>query len=346
MLDSLRSHRIVLASRPEGEPVAANFDLRSTPLPALGEGDVLLKTRYVSIDICARGTMDANRHDGDSMAIGDVMGSAAICEVLESRAQAVKPGEFVLAYVGWQTHAVVPGRELKRKLYPKVAPISTGLGVYGLYGYIAYCALDEIVRPQAGETLVIPSAAGPTGATAAQIAKQRGARVVGITSGADKVAYCQALGMDAVLDRLSPDFADALVHACPHGVDGLLENGQRAVHRAVLPLMNELGRVAICALPTDAQAAPGQGLSDYLPTLLEQIFVKRLSLRGFTERDVLRVHPQQLVDPRFVADMGGWLREGQMQYREDIVHGLEQAPAALNRLLRGDNFGKLLVALD
>jgi NADPH-dependent curcumin reductase CurA len=346
MLDSLRSHRIVLASRPEGEPVAANFDLCSVALPVLAEGDVLLKARYLSIDICARGVMDADRLDGDSMALGDVMGSGAICEVLESRAQAIKPGEFVLAHVGWQSHAVVAGRDLKRKLYPKVAPISTGLGVYGLYGYIAYCAIDEIVRPQTGQTVVVPSAAGPTGATAAQIARLRGARVVGITSGADKVAWCRQLGMDAVVDRLSPDFAADLQAACPNGVDGFLENGQRAIHRVVLPLMNDAGRVAICALPSDAQASPGQGESDHLPALLEQIFIKRLSVRGFTERDVLRVHPQQLVDPRFIADMGGWLREGQMHYREDVVHGLEQAPAALTRLLHGQNFGKLLVALD
>jgi NADPH-dependent curcumin reductase CurA len=346
MPDSLRSRRIVLASRPHGEPVAANFDLDSRPLPALADGDVLLKSRYLSIDICARGTMDADRADGDSMALGDVMGSGAICEVLASRAAAFKPGEFVLAYVGWQSHAVVAGRELKRKLYPKVAPVSTGLGVYGLYGYIAYCAIDEIIRPLAGQTVVVPSAAGPTGATAAQIARQRGARVVGITSGADKVAYCQALGMDAVVDRLSDDFEAELALACPHGVDGLLEQGQRDIQRAVLPRMNDLGRIAICALPGDAQAAPGHGQSDQLPLLLESIFSKRLSVRGFTERDVLRVHPQQLVDPRFVADMGGWLREGQIAYREDIVHGLEQAPAALNRLLRGENFGKLLVAVD
>lgn len=330
--------RIVLASRPQGEPSAENFRTEQVPLPRPSEGEVLLRTRYLSLDPYMRGRMNAGRSYAAPVEIGQVMDGGTVSEVIESRHPQWQKGDLVLAHSGWQSHAVAAGDALRRKLDPQEAPLSTALGVYGMPGFTAYAGLHEIGKPRAGETLVVAAASGPVGATVGQIAKLQGARVVGIAGGERKRAYVEeALGFDAALDHRAADFEQQLARAVPDGIDVYFENVGGKVFDAVLPLLNDFARIPVCGLVAhynDRELPPGP---DRTPLLLSHILTRHLTVRGFIHTDFLRLYPQ------FLREMGGWLREGKVQYREDIVEGLENAPAGLIGLLRGDNFGKVVV---
>ena len=339
-----RARRLVLDRHPGADDVADCFRLEAAPLAAPAEGEVLLRNLWLSVDICARGRMDPDPPDGDRVAIGEAMPCATVARVEASRHPAFRAGDVVLAHSGWQTHACVHGSQLKRKLHASVAPVTTALGVYGLYGFIAYSAITETCRPQPGETMVVAAATGPIGATAGQLAKAAGARVVGVTSGAAKCRHATGrLGFDVAVDRLSPEFADALRAACPDGVDIFLESVHGESVDTVLPLLNPFARMPLCGV-MEGSAWPAAA-ADRLPAFLNAILLQRLEVRPFTLRDIARLHPQFLVDPAFLSDIGRRLREGSLRYDEEVVDGLEQAPAALARLVRGENFGKLLVRL-
>lgn len=330
--------RIVLASRPQGEPSAENFRIEQVPLPHPGEGEVLLRTRYLSLDPYMRGRMNAGRSYAAPVEIGQVMDGGTVSEVIESRHPQWQKGDLVLAHSGWQSHAVAAGDSLRRKLDPDEAPLSTALGVYGMPGFTAYAGLHEIGRLRAGETLVVAAASGPVGATVGQIAKLQGARVVGIAGGERKRAYVQeALGFDVALDHRAADFEQQLARAVPDGIDVYFENVGGKVFDAVLPLLNDFARIPVCGLVAhynDRGLPPGP---DRTPLLMSHILTRHLTVRGFIQSDFLRLYPQ------FLREMGGWLREGRIQYREDIVEGLENAPTGLIGLLRGENFGKVVV---
>lgn len=210
MSDSSTTTRIVLASRPQGAPTAANFRLEQAALPPLGDGEVLLRNRYLSLDPYMRGRMDEGPSYAAPVAVEAVMEGQTVAEVLQSRAAGVAVGERVLAPGGWQTHAVLPAKALGRRLDPAGLPLSTALGVYGMPGFTAYSSLHEISRLQPGETLVVAAATGPVGATVAQLAKLQGARVVAIAGGEAKRAYLQTLGVDVALDHRAADFAEQL----------------------------------------------------------------------------------------------------------------------------------------
>ena len=340
-----RYRRLRLAGRPGADgDLARCFRADEAWLPAPGEGEVLLRNDWLSIDICARGRMDPDPADGDGIALGEVMPCATVASVHASRHPAFRSGDVVLAHSGWQTHAMVHGSQLKRKLHANVAPATTALGVYGLYGFIAWSAIEETGRPRAGDTMVVAGAAGPIGATAGQLAKAAGARVVGVTSGARKCAHVVGrYGFDVAVDRLSPDFADTLRATCPDGIDIFLESVHGESIDIALPLLNDDARMPLCGIMEGSAWPLAQG--DRLPAFLNAILVRRLEVRSFTRRDITRLHPQFLVDPAFLSAIGRSLREGTLRYDEDVVDGLEQAPAALARLVRGDNFGKLLVRL-
>ncbi len=209
-------------------------------------------------------------------------------------------------------------------------------------GFTAYAGLHEIGRPQAGETLVVAAASGPVGATVGQIARLRDARVVGIAGGERKRAYVRdELGFDVALDHRATDFPEQLRAAVPDGIDVYFENVGGAVFDAVLPLLNDFARVPVCGTIAtynrrDAQPPPGP---DRVPALPSLILRKRLTFRGFIQRDFMALFPQ------FLDEMGAWLKEGRIAYREDFVDGLENAPRALIGLLRGENFGKVVVRL-
>lgn len=333
--------RIVLAARPRGAPVASDFRLEHTPVPTPRTGQVLLRNRWLSLDPYMRGRMNAGRSYVAPLEIGETMDGGTVSEVVESLHPAWSPGDLVLAHAGWQTYAVVDGETLRRKLDPAGLPVQTALGVHGMPGFTAYVGLHEIGRPQHGETLVVAAASGPVGATVGQIAKLKGARVVGIAGGAEKVAHLRdELGFDVALDHRAEDFPEQLAAACPDGIDVYFENVGGKVFDAVMPLLNDFARIPVCGLVAHYNAtAPAPG-PDRLPQLMAMILSRHLTVRGFIQHDFIALYPE------FVREMGRWLRDGRIRYREDVVVGLERAPEAFIGMLEGRNFGKLLVKLD
>ncbi|MEN4905094.1 NADP-dependent oxidoreductase [Luteimonas sp. TWI1416] len=332
--------RIVLAARPEGAPTAANFRIEQAPLPAPRNGQVLLRNRWLSLDPYMRGRMNAGRSYVAPIEVGEVMDGGTVSEVVESLHPAWSPGDLVLAHAGWQTHAVVDGEGLRRKIDRDGPAPSLALGVYGMPGFTAYAGLREIGKPANGETLVVAAASGPVGATVGQIAKLQGARVVGIAGGPDKVAHVRDdLGFDVALDHRADDFAAQLQAACPDGIDVYFENVGGKVLDAVLPLLNDFARVPVCGLVAhynDSTPPPGP---DRLSQLMSLILSRHLTVRGFVQRDFIALYPE------FLREMGGWLRDGRIRWREDVVDGLENAPDAFIGMLEGRNFGKLVVKL-
>ncbi|MEO6340131.1 MAG: NADP-dependent oxidoreductase [Caulobacteraceae bacterium] len=330
------NRRIVLAARPEGRPKPEDFRLEEVSLPEPGEGEVLLETVYLSLDPYMRGRMDARKSYAKPVEIGGVMEGGGVARVIASRAAEFQPGDFVLARTGWQTHLLAGDAGL-RKLDPAAAPLSTALGVLGMPGFTAYAGLLSIGRPAQGETVVVAAASGAVGSAVGQIARIKGARAVGIAGGPMKCAHVRdELSFDAVVDHRAPDFVAQLAAACPHGIDVYFENVGGAVWDAVQPLLNSFARAPICGLISQYNTNPSPGM-DRLPGVMRDILSKSLTVRGFIQFEF----NDQLAD--FHRDMGRWIREGKVRYREDFIDGLENAPQGLIGLLEGANFGKLVV---
>ena len=327
--------RIVLASRPVGEPKASDFRIEEYPVPAPGSGQVLLRTIWLSLDPYMRGRMSDAASYAAPVQIGDVMEGGTVSEVIASTNAAFQKGDIVLSRAGWQTHAVSDGRGLS-KIDPKIAPISTAVGVLGMPGMTAYVGLLDIGKPQAAETVVVAAASGAVGSAVGQIAKIKGARVVGIAGGKEKCAYVRnELGLDC-LDHRDPNLAASLKEACPKGIDVYFENVGGAVFEAVFPLLNAFARVPVCGLIAhynDTEAKPPKWAS----SMMRSILTKRLTLRGFIVSDFAARHAD------FLRDMSQWVREGKVKYKEFVTEGLDHAPDAFMGLLKGANFGKQLV---
>ena len=331
------NRQILLAARPEGEPQPKHFRRAETPAPEPGEGEVLLRTLWLSLDPYMRGRMSAARSYARPVEVGEVMEGGTVSKVVASRRKEFAPGDIVLARAGWQDYAVSDGSGL-RKLDPARAPISTALGVLGMPGLTAYTGLNIIGQPKAGETVAVAAATGPVGATVGQIAKLKGCRAVGIAGGPDKCRYLiDQLGFDAAVDHRASDFADKLRLACPRGIDVYFENVGGAVWDAVFPLLNDFARVPVCGLIAHYNDAALPAGPDLTPQLMRAVLTKRLTIRGFIVRDFV-AHAAD-----FERDVSQWVREGKIKYKEDVVEGLENAPQAFIGLLRGKNFGKLLV---
>jgi hypothetical protein len=271
--------------------------------------------------------------------IGDVMEGGAVSEVVASNVPRFTKGDIVVGRTGWQTHALSDGPALQ-KVDPTRAPIQTALGVLGMPGMTAYMGLLEIGKPAAGETVVVAAASGAVGSVVGQIARIKGARAVGIAGGPDKCRYVtEGLSFDACIDHRARDFTARLAAACSKGIDVYFENVGGAVFEAVFPLLNPFARIPVCGLISMYNAtslSPGPIL---LPHLMRAILTKRLTFRGFIVSDFFGRYGD------FMRDMSTWVSEGRIKYREDLVEGLENAPRALIGLLRGENFGKLLVRI-
>jgi NADPH-dependent curcumin reductase CurA len=332
-----KARRFVLASRPVGEPKVSDLRLEEFPVPVPGPGEVLLRTLYLSLDPYMRGRMSDAKSYAAPVAIGGVMEGGAVSEVVASNNPKFAKGDILLGRTGWRTHLVSDGAGL-RKIDPVLAPISTALGVLGMPGMTAYAGLLEVGKPKAGETLVVAAASGPVGSMVGQIAKIKGLRAVGIAGGPDKCRYVKDdLGFDDCVDHRAPDLTGRLAAACPNGVDIYFENVAGPVLDAVLPLLNVFARIPICGtIANYNDTAPPPG-SDKLPAVWRMILTKRLTVRGLLVSDFAALHED------FLRDVSAWLREGRIKVREDIVDGFENAPRALIGLLRGENFGKLLV---
>jgi NADPH-dependent curcumin reductase CurA len=333
----MKNRQIVLAARPEGEPRPEHFRIVESDLPKPGDGQVLIKTLWLSLDPYMRGRMSAAESYAKPVEVGDVMVGHTIGEVVESRDARLKPGDAVAGYWGWQERALADGKHLT-KLDGKQAPLSTAIGVLGMPGMTAYTGLLTIGQPKPGETVVVAAASGPVGSLVGQIAKIKGCRAVGIAGGADKVRYLvDELGFDAAIDRRAPDLKEQLKQACPKGIDVYFENVGGEVFDAVFPLLNDFARIPVCGIIAhynDTELPPGP---DKTPRLLRAILSKRLTFRGFIVSDFANQADA------FRRDVGQWLKEGKIKYREDVVEGLEAAPEAFIGMLKGKNFGKLIV---
>lgn len=333
------NRRIVLAARPHGAPTPQDFRLEETSVPAPAEGQVLLRTLYLSLDPYMRGRMSDRASYAPPLGLGEVMVGGTVNRVIASRHPKFREGDLVLGNAGWQDYALSDGQDLM-PLVDATHP-SYALSVLGMPGFTAYHGLLNIGEPKAGETVVVASASGAVGAVVGQIAKLKGARVVGIAGGADKCRYVvEELGFDVCLDRHDPQFAGQLAAACPDGIDIYYENVGGAVFDAVLPLLNIGARVPVCgfiAHYNDKELPPGP---DRLPQLMGALLSKRIRAQGFIILD----HYADGFAP-FLRDMSAWIAAGKVKLREDIVDGLENAPAAFIGLLEGKNFGKVVVRL-
>jgi NADPH-dependent curcumin reductase len=331
-----QAKRIVLASRPVGEPKLSDFRIEDYAVPTPGDGEVLLRTIWLSLDPYMRGRMSDGPSYAAPVPIDGVMEGGTVCEVIASKNAGFAKGDIVLSRAGWQTHALSDGKGLTR-IDPKLAPISTAVGVLGMPGMTAYTGLLDIGKPQAGETVVVAAASGAVGSAVGQIAGIKGARAIGIAGGKDKCDYVKnAFGFDDCLDHRDPNLAAKLKDACPKGIDVYFENVGGAVFEAVFPLLNPFARVPVCGLIAhynDTEAKPPK----WAASLMRAVLTKRLTIRGFIVSDFAARHAD------FLRDMSQWVREGKIKYKEFVTEGLESAPSALIGLLKGANFGKQLV---
>ena len=326
------NRQIVLAQLPQGRLGPEHFALAHADRPSPGEGEVLLRVLYVSLDAANRAWMQGATYRS-ALEAGQVMAGGALAEVVESNAAHLKPGDLVFADTGWQEWAAVPARGLIA--LPRVEPLTHLLSVFGVAGLTAYFGLIECGRPKAGETVVVSAAAGSVGSIVGQIAKIKGCTVVGIAGGAAKCALLQnELGFDAAVDYKAGDTRRSLRAACPGGIDVYFDNVGGDILEACLFNMNTHGRIACCGAVSQYDgAAPPHGPRG-VPGL---IVTKRLTLTGFVVMDFYGQREAAL------AELQGWVKSGQLKVREDVMDGLESLPKALIGLLAGDNVGKRMV---
>ncbi|WP_217512201.1 NADP-dependent oxidoreductase [Vibrio metschnikovii] len=335
------NRQIVLASRPHGAPTDSNFRLQHVAKPTPAQGEVLLRTIYLSLDPYMRGRMSDAKSYAEPVAIDDVMVGGTVCQVEASHHPDFTVGEWVLAYTGWQDYAISNGEGILKLGRDPITP-SYALGVMGMPGFTAYMGLLDIGQPKAGETLVVAAATGPVGATVGQIGKIKGCRVVGIAGGEEKCRYAkQALGFDECLDHKADDFAQQLAQACPQGIDVYYENVGGKVFDAVLPLLNTSARVPVCGLVSQYNATALPAGPDRLPLLMGTLLTKRIRMQGFIIFDDYGDRYSE-----FAREMSQWLKEGKIQYREQIIAGLDNAPQTFIGLLEGKNFGKVVIEVN
>lgn len=333
-----RHRRWVLASRPHGEPVKENFRLEEGEIPVPTQGQLLLRTVYLSLDPYMRGRMSDAPSYSPPVEIGAVMVGGTVSRVETSHHPDFKKGDWVLGYDGWQNYALSDGSGLV-KLGDNPEHPSWALGIAGMPGFTAYMGLLDIGQPKAGETLVVAAATGPVGATVGQIGKIKGCHVVGVAGGSEKCRYAvETLGFDVCLDHHAEDFAEQLAKACPKGIDVYYENVGGKVFDAVLPLLNTSARVPVCGLVSGYSATDLPAGPDRLPLLMGTLLKKRIRMQGFI---IGQDYGHRIEE--FQKAMGQWLREGTIKYREHITDGLEQAPEAFFGLLKGKNFGKVVI---
>lgn len=334
------NRRIVLNARPVGAPAAADFRLESGAVPVAGAGQVLLRTLYLSLDPYMRGRMSDGPSYATPVAIGDVMVGSTVSRVEASQHSDFKVGDLVVSYSGWQDYALSDGKGLTALLENEPHP-SRALGVLGMTGCTAYMGLLDIGRPVAGETVVVAAASGAVGSVVGQIAKLKGCTVVGIAGGEEKCRYViEELGFDFCVDHHGENLPDKLAAACAKGVDVYFENVGGAVFDAVLPLLNTKARIPVCGLIASYNATALPPGPDRLGLLAGTLLRKRIKMQGFI---VFEDYGSRFGE--FATAMREWVKQGKVKVREDIVFGLENAPEAFIGLLKGRNFGKLIIQL-
>lgn len=333
------NRRIVLAERPKGMPDENTLRLESVDMPEAGAGQMLVRSVFLSLDPYMRGRMNDAKSYAEPVKIGEVMTGQVVGEVVTSNVDGFASGDYVLNGSGWQDYALSDGQEVIN-LGKNPANPSWSLGILGMPGYTAYAGLLKIGEPKTGETVVVAAASGPVGATVGQIAKIQGCRAVGIAGGAEKCAHVvDNLGFDACIDHHADDFADQLKAACPDGIDVYFENVGGRVLYAVLPLLNPFARVPVCGVVSWYNLKGLPEGPDCGPIIMGTILRMKVKVQGFIIFDSF---PRSTYG-EFHKDMSTWLEQGKVHYKEQVVEGLENAPGALNDLLVGRSFGKMVV---
>lgn len=329
-----RNRQVILVARPEAIPQAEHFELRDAPVPEPGEGEVLIRNRFLSVDPAMRGWVSAAANYSEPVALGSVMRAIAVGEVVASRHPDYRVGEHVCGMFGWQEFAVSDGANIWFRHDPAMAPLSAALGVLGINGITAYFALLDVGRPKEGDTVVVSTAAGAVGSAVGQIARIEGCRTVGITSSEAKIALCREVyGYDAAISYLGGDLDARLAAACPDGVNVYFDNTAGAISDAVYRQLAIGARVVICGTASVASWDPWpEG-----PRVERHILVKRATMQGFLLFD----HAARFAEAR--TQLAAWQAEGKLTWREEVLDGLERAPGAIAHLYAGGNMGKLVI---
>ena len=342
-MSAIINRQIQLASRPDGEPTAANFRLVESPVPDLAdlaEGQVLVRNHYLSLDPYMRGRMNDAKSYAQPQALDTVMGGGTVGEVVASKNPGFKPGDKVVGMGGWQEYAVVDAtqRGVLRTVDTTHVPLSAYLGAVGMPGVTAWYGLVKIIAPKEGETVVVSAASGAVGSAVGQLAKVRGVRAVGIAGGADKCRYVvDELGFDACIDYKAhadlKSLSAALKEACPQGIDGIFENVGGLVLDAAMQRANAFSRIALCGMISGYNGEP-------IPMASPQLLLtNRMKLEGFIVSEHMEVWPEAL------GELGKLVATKKLKYRESVAQGITAAPEAFMGLLKGRNFGKQLVKL-
>ena len=329
--------RWVLNKRPVGMPEDECWKLVELPVPEIEEGNILIKTLYLSIDPYMRGRMNDTKSYADPIKLGEIMTGESVGVVIESKSDNFKVGDYVCAHRGWQSFIVAPGND--RQLFkadPNIVPLSTYLGTVGMPGRTAYFGLQRVGKPQTGETVVVSAASGAVGTVVGQMAKILGCRAVGIAGGETKCSYVtEELGFDACVDYKAGNLEEDLKQACPNGIDIYFENVGAEVSKAVAKNLNPGARIPICGF-----------IAHYNSTNFEN---EETPFHVFGALDPVPEHRFFVVTEWFdewaeaTKDLSNWIKEGKIKYRETITEGLENAPQALRDVLTGKNFGKQVV---
>jgi len=330
-----QNKQILLAARPVGFPKESDFKLVETPISDPRDGQIIVRSIFVSVDPYMRGRMDDVKSYAPSVQIGGLMGGGAVGRVLESKNPSFREGDIVQGMFGWQEYAVSDGQGL-RKIDPELAPISTSLGVLGMPGLTAYFGLLDICNPQAGETVVVSGAAGAVGSIVGQIAKIKGCRAVGIAGGDDKIAHITGeLGFDGAFNyKIVDDYGEKLRELCPSGIDVYFDNVGGEITDAVFRQINTKARISICGQISQYNLEK----TEMGPRIiLRSLLTKQARAEGFLVFQFADKYPQAL------KQMAEWLRAGQLKYREEIEEGIENTPRAFMAMLSGRNTGKQLV---
>ncbi|MDR4125432.1 zinc-binding dehydrogenase [Yanghanlia caeni] len=332
----LKNRRVVLKSRPVGIPQAEHFEIQSTDVPEPGPGQFLVKNLYLSVDPAMRGWVNAAANYSKPVQIGEVMRSFAAGRVLRSNDPKYPEGTLVMGMLGWQEYAVTDAGAIRRTIRETDLPVSLSLGVLGLNGLTAYFGLSTIGQPQAGETVVVSTAAGAVGSIVGQLARRQGCRTVGIAGGATKVRMClEEFGYDAAIDYREPGLEDALREACPNGVDVYFDNTSGPISDTVIRYINTRARIVICGTASIPSWEPWPDG----PRVDRHLLTKRATMTGFLAFD----HEHRYDEA--VSHLADMIRKGELRYREEILDGLEAAPGSIADLYAGKNLGKRLIRL-
>jgi leukotriene B4 12-hydroxydehydrogenase/15-oxo-prostaglandin 13-reductase len=333
-----QNKQILLAARPVGFPKESDFNLVESPIPKPGDGQMLVRSIFVSVDPYMRGRMNDVKSYAPPVQIGGLMGGGAVGRVVESKNSSFREGDIVQGMFGWQEYAVSDGQGV-RKIDPALAPISTSLGVLGMPGLTAYFGLLEICNPQPGETVVVSGAAGAVGSLVGQIAKIKGCRVVGIAGADDKVEYLTGeLGFDGAFNyKTDRDYYEKLRELCPNGIDVYFDNVGGEISDAAMRLINTKARISICGQISQYNLEKPE-LGPRL--ILTMLLVKQARAEGFLVFQFLERYPEGL------KQISDWIKEGKLKYKEDIEEGLENTPRAFMAMLKGRNTGKQLVKVS